>query len=43
VERNENNGGGYESHFQEFVGEDTRGNIVRHTLYNCECFSGGGE
>jgi len=38
VERNEDSGGGYEFHLQGFVGEDTRGNIVRHTEYRCECY-----
>jgi len=31
-------GGGYESHLQGFVGRGTRGNIVRHTEYRCECY-----
>jgi len=31
-------GGGYGSHFQGIVGEDTRSNIVRHTGYRCECY-----
>ena len=31
MERSGDNGEGYESHLQEFVGGDTRGNIVRHT------------
>jgi hypothetical protein len=30
--------GGYGSHFQGIVGEDTRSNIVRHTGYRCECY-----
>jgi len=38
VERNGDSGGGYESHLQGFVGGDTRGNIVRHTGYRCECY-----
>ena len=35
---NGDSGGGYESHLQRFVGGDTRGNIVRHTEYTCECY-----
>ena len=31
MERSEDNGEGYESRLQGFVGGDTRGNIVRHT------------
>jgi len=33
VERNGDSGVGYESHLQGFGGQDTRGNIVRHTEY----------
>jgi len=43
VERNEDNEEGYEPRFQGFVGEDTRGNIVRHTGYRFECDLDGGE
>jgi len=38
VERNGDSGGRYESHLQGFVGGDTRGNIVWHTGYRCECY-----
>ena len=31
MERSGDNGEGYESHLQGFVGGDTRDNIVRHT------------
>ena len=33
MERNGDSGVGYESHLQGFGGQDTRGNIVRHTEY----------
>jgi len=33
VERSGDNGEGYESHLQGFVGGDTRGNIIRHTEF----------
>jgi len=33
VERNEGSEEEYEVHFQGFLGQDTRSNIVRHTGY----------
>ena len=43
MERSGDNGEGYESHLQGFVGGDTRGNIVRQTGFTFQCYSDGGE